>query len=270
MFDRAGLKTAAKARVSQNRWMAVLVCLVAGFCGVISNSTVNFGSSFSSGFESGFNSGSVDTPSFGSGSDLLWSDPDVWIILAIVLIASAVVTLVISAFGILVSNVISVGFHGWFLRYSRGENPEFGEMFSGFNHYKSAMLGMFLRGIYVFLWSLLLIIPGIIKSFSYALVPFILYENPSMSAKQAIAISETMTDGWKWELFKFDLSFIGWHFLNTLTCGLLGIFFVNPYIYTSFAMMYDNIKYDAVYTRGVINASALNMPLYPYETEVAE
>ena len=265
MFDRAGLKTAAKARVSQNRWMAVLVCLLAGFFGIINNPTFSgFSSSFSSGFESGFNS---DTPSFGSGLDLIWSDTEAWLILAVILVVFAIVTLVISAFGILVSNVVSVGFHGWFLRYSRGENPEFGEMFSGFNHYKHTMFGMFLRSIFVFLWSLLLIIPGIIKSFSYAMVPFLLYENPSMSAKEALAVSETMMDGWKWELFKFDLSFIGWYLLNTLTCGLLGIFFINPYVFTSFAMLYDNIKYDAVYTRGVINASTLNMPLYPNEPE---
>lgn len=267
MFDRAGLKTAAKTRVSQNRWMAVLICLVASFCGVISNTTFSFSGSFSNGFQSGFNSGGADMPSFGSKLDLILSDTEALLVLAVVLAVFAIVALAIGAFGILVSNVVSVGFHGWFLRYSRGENPEFSEMFSGFNNYKHTMLGMFLRSIFVFLWSLLLIIPGIIKSFSYAMVPFLLYENPSMSAKEALAVSETMMDGWKWELFKFDLSFIGWYLLNTLTCGLLGIFFVNPFIYTAYAMLYDNIKYDAVYTRGVINASMLNMPLYPNEPQ---
>ena len=272
MFDRAGLKTAAKARVSQNRWMAVLVCLVASFCGVIGNSSASFGTSFSNGFENGFNSGSADTPSFGSGIESLLSDTDLLIFLAIILIVFAVVTLAVVAFGVFVSNVISVGFHGWFLRFSRGENPDFGEMFSGFNHYKHTMLGMLLRGVYIFLWSLLLIIPGIIKAYSYAMVPFILYENPSMSAKEALSISEAMMDGWKWELFKFELSFFGWHIANMFTCGLLALLFINPYMFTSFAMLYDNIKYDAVYTRGVVNASTLNMPLFPYqpETEVVE
>ena len=266
MFDRAGLKTAAKTRVSQNRWMAVLVCIVAGFCGAL-------GSSGGSGIT--FNLGNFNSePSYSDAPSFVTPqfDPDYLPLLIFIGIVALLVILAAFAFQVFVANIIHVGFRGWFLRYSRGENPDFGELFSRFNHFKSTMLGMLLRDVYIFLWTLLLIIPGIIKSYSYAMVPYILYENPSLSAKQAIAVSETMMDGWKWELFKFELSFIGWYIVNLFTCGLLGIFFVDPYCYTAQAMLYDNIKYDAVYTRGVINASLLNMPLYPYqpETEVVE
>ncbi len=266
MFDRAGLKTAAKTRVLQNRWMAVLICLVAAFCGAIGGNgggiTLNLGN-----FDPDPTIHS-SSPSFGTQI----FDFDYLPILIFIAVVALITMLVAFAFQFFVANIIHVGFCGWFLRYSRGENPDFGEMFSRFNHFKTTMLGMLLRDVYIFLWTLLLIIPGIIKSFSYAMVPYILYENPTMPASQALRISEAMMDGWKWELFKFELSFIGWYILTPLTCGLLGLFFVNPYYYTAHAMLFDNIKYDAVYTRGVVNASMLNMPLYPYEpeTEVIE
>ena len=162
MFDRAGLKNAAKARVSQNRWMAVLVCLVASFCGAMSGGGISF--------PSGSSSSSSDYPSFGSPS----FDADYLPILLIILFIVLVVMLFAFAFQIFVANIIQVGFYGWFLDYSRGANPDFDVMFSRFNHYKSTMLGMLLRDVYVFLWSLLFLIPGIIKAYAYAMVPYIL------------------------------------------------------------------------------------------------
>ncbi len=265
MFDRAGLKTAAKARVSQNRWMAVLICLVASICGALESSGISFNIPISS------SSSSSDYPSFGSGSssfalpDYIYQDLLPFI--SILLVVMGIVILMMYAFRFFVANIINVGFHGWFLDYSRGENPDFDVMFSRFNHFKSTMLGMLLRDVYIILWSLLLIIPGIIKSYAYAMVPYVLYENPSLSARQAIRISETMMDGWKWELFKFELSFIGWNILNAFTCSILGLLYVNPYYFTAHAMLYDNIKYDAVYTRRLIDPALLNMPCSPIRPE---
>lgn len=260
MFDRAGLKNAAKARVSQNRWMAVLVCLVASFCGAMASGS----GGFSTGFSNSSSSSSSEYPSFGSPT----IDPDILLpIIGIILAVVLVTFLAAIAFQVFVANIINVGFHGWFLGYSRGETPDFSDMFSRFNHFKNTMLGMLLRDVGVFLWSLLFIIPGIIKAYAYAMVPYILYENPSLSAKQALQISETMMDGWKWELFKFELSFIGWNLLDAFTCGILGLLHVNPYYYTAHAMLYDNIKYDAVYTRGAVDPALLNMPYSPIEPE---
>ncbi len=261
MFDRAGLKNAAKARVSQNRWMAVLVCLVASFCGAMESNGVSFTISDTDLFE--LEATFPGYPSFGSPT----YDPDFAPLMMIFLIVFGVVLLLAFAFQFFVANIINVGFYGWFLDYSRGANPEFDVMFSRFNHYKSTMLGMLLRDVYVFLWSLLFLIPGIIKAYAYAMVPYILYENPSLSAKQAVSMSETMMDGWKWELFKFELSFMGWNILAAFTCGILGVLYVNPYIYTAQAMLYDNIKYDAVYTRGAIDPALLNMPFSPVQPE---
>lgn len=91
-----------------------------------------------------------------------------------------------------------------------------------------ASLAYFRYNIYMFLWSLT-IVGGIIKYHSYAMVKYILAENPSISGKDAITLSRRMMDGHKWEFFLFRLTFIGWRFLSTLTGGLLDIFFLNPY-----------------------------------------
>ena len=82
---------------------------------------------------------------------------------------------------------------------------------------------------YIFLWSLLFVIPGIVKSYSYSMVDFIKAENPSLPANKAIEMSKIMTDGYICNLFKLYLSFIGWNLLSVLTFGILSILFVNPY-----------------------------------------
>ena len=79
---------------------------------------------------------------------------------------------------------------------------------------------MLLRDIYSFLWSLLFIIPGIVKAYAYSMTEYILYENPRLSAGEAIRISNAMTQGFKGELFVFDLSFILWNLLSAISLGI--------------------------------------------------
>ncbi|MDL2311198.1 DUF975 family protein, partial [Peptostreptococcaceae bacterium OttesenSCG-928-C18] len=96
---------------------------------------------------------------------------------------------------------------------------------------------LFLRDIYIFLWTLLFIIPGIIKSYEYYYVDNILVENPEMSLSDAIRISKEMSFGEKMDLFILDLSFIGWALLSILTLGL-GFLFLHPYTYATNARLY--------------------------------
>ena len=110
------------------------------------------------------------------------------------------------------------------------------------NEYKNIVLGMFVRDIFLVLWSLLFVIPGIIKSYSYRMVPFILTDNPGIGAADAITLSRKMMKGNKWKAFVLDLSFLGWNILSALTCGILGIFYVNPYTYATEAELYHAIK----------------------------
>lgn len=95
--------------------------------------------------------------------------------------------------------------------------------------------------LYTFLWSLLFVIPGIVKSYSYAMTNFILMDRPELSASEAIAESQKMMNGHKMELFILDLSFIGWQLLSILTCGLLYLW-VGPYMFASHAAFYLELK----------------------------
>lgn len=115
----------------------------------------------------------------------------------------------------------------------------------GFGNWLHVVWGMILSTIYIFLWTLLLIIPGIIKSYSYALTPYILVEHPEMSANEAIEESMRLMDGHKFDLFYLQLSFIGWAILSILSLGL-GFFWLIPYQMTAQAAFYRDIKNEAM------------------------
>lgn len=99
--------------------------------------------------------------------------------------------------------------------------------------------------LFTWLWSLLFIIPGIVKGYAYRLIPFILAENPEMNYRQAMKLSINMTQGIKGDMFVMDLSFIGWYLLSNLVCGF-GIFFILPYYSATIAEMYAFIKERAI------------------------
>ena len=166
-----------------------------------------------------------------------------WDVLMGILAFAAIIATLLT---ILFCNVIAVGGHGWMLRHLRGEDVSIGDLFVVFRIYRSAVGTMFLRDLFVWLWSLLFVIPGIVKSYAYSMVPYIIYENPKLSAKQALRISETMTDGYKWDLFVLALSFFGWHLLSAITGGLVGILWSNPYIGLTHADAYETLKWNAI------------------------
>lgn len=115
-----------------------------------------------------------------------------------------------------------------------------GDSLSGYGH---NLWGMLLMCIYVGLWSLLLVVPGIIKSLSYAMTPYILKDYPELSANQAINLSMKMMKGRKLDLFCLYLSFLGWIILSVLTLGI-GYFWVIPYMYTAQSAFYQEVKTD--------------------------
>ena len=118
-------------------------------------------------------------------------------------------------------------------------------------NYWHKVWGMFLMGLFVALWSLLLIIPGIIKMFSYAMTPFILEENPELTANEAIDRSRAMMKGHKFDLFWLLLSFIGWGILCALTLGI-GTLWLTPYMQTSIASFYEDVKADYEVNGGLV------------------
>jgi len=150
---------------------------------------------------------------------------------------------------------LGVNLEGMFAQIYRREQTNVGEMFSKFSvNYLRKVGGMFLVGLFAMLWSLLLIVPGIIKGIAYSMTPFILAECPNVTATDAIKLSMRMTKGHKGKLFVMMLSFIGWYLLSGLTLGILAIVFVNPYYYTTYAGFYVELKENAI-ANGTIDAS---------------
>lgn len=121
------------------------------------------------------------------------------------------------------------------------ENPQVQSFFGGFKNFGAAFLLNLLNGIFVFLWSLLLIIPGIIKSFAYSMSFYILRDNPEMSAGDVRRNSIEMMKGNKWRYFCLMFSFIGWYLLSILTFGIL-LFWITPYFETAKAEFYESLK----------------------------
>ena len=142
---------------------------------------------------------------------------------------------------LLVFNPLIVGCYRFFLKNS-WSNAELNELGAGFkDNWGNVILVMFLKNLFIALWTLLFIVPGIIKMYSYRLVPYILKEHPELSGTQAITLSRKMMNGHKADAFVLDLSFLGWILLSALTCGILHIFYVGPYIQATDAELYKAV-----------------------------
>lgn len=151
---------------------------------------------------------------------------------------STLFTVVVS----LIYAVLEWGFAIMFLRNLRDQHfDELGTLFDGFRDFGRIFLTLFLQGVYTLLWTLLLIIPGIVKAYSYAMTPYILYDDPELQGNAAIEKSMRMMRGHKLELFLLHLSFIGWALLCVLTLGI-GLFWLVPYVQASQAAFYEDVK----------------------------
>ena len=128
-----------------------------------------------------------------------------------------------------------------YLNMVAGVKPEIAELFKHFDKFWAAFKVSFFTGLFTFLWSLLLVIPGIIKAFGYSMAMYILAENPDMPAREALKKSEAMMKGHKMELFVLYLSFLGWLLLCCVTFGIASVY-VAPLMSATFANFYNNIK----------------------------
>lgn len=128
-----------------------------------------------------------------------------------------------------------------YLNLFGGKTPEVKDAFSGFDDFWSAFKVNFLVGLFTLLWSLLFVIPGIIKGISYSMSLYILAENKGKSARECINESKAMTEGHKMELFVLSLSFIGWALLTAITFGIAGIWTI-PYMNATMANAYYSLK----------------------------
>ncbi len=164
------------------------------------------------------------------------------VVFLVVFIISLALGMALAAF---LMNPMEVGINRFFFR-NLEESSDVAEIAYGYDHsYLNVVKVLFIRDIKEFLWSLLLIIPGIIKSYEYRMVPYLLSEKPDMDIKEAFATSRQMMNGQKWRTFVFDLSFLGWHILGLFTLGILEIFYVMPYQLSACAALYETLRYGS-------------------------
>lgn len=239
MWNRWQLKDSAKTVLRGSYWKAFLVSLILA---------VASGQDIAS-----FRYSEAHVDGFSQGLDSLLSLPALTMLLGMLLSMSLGAILI----SIFVLGPLEVGAQHYFLESTqmrfRLENVARG--FST-GHYRNVVTVMLLRSIYNFLWYLLLIIPGIVKGYSYAMVPFLLAENPGIPPSRAIEMSIQMTGGHKWRMFVLDLSFIGWFLLGTLALGI-GVLFVLPYYDTTRAQLYVALRAIAL-DRQIITLSELD------------
>ena len=161
------------------------------------------------------------------------------VVVGLLIVAAAFVSAVIGY-------PLEVGGRKYFILSSQGD-VNLGYLGFAFQRgrYLNVILIMFYRGLLIFLWTLLLIIPGIVKSYAYRMVPYILADNPRIDYRRAVELSNQMTMGYKLDIFILDLSFIGWYLLGALAFGI-GILFVRPYEDTTNAELYLVLRKNAL------------------------
>ncbi len=128
----------------------------------------------------------------------------------------------------------------FYLAFVRGK-PEISQLFDGFQNFATSMCVYLLSLLYIILWSLLLIVPGIIAALSYSMAYYIISDDDSISASEAIAKSKKMMAGNKWKYFCLQWRFFGWYLLALIPCGL-GLPALVPYVYVSNVQFYEDIK----------------------------
>lgn len=237
------LKTNARSILKTTYWMYLLACLIL--------TVINSCGSYLASMVQSIGAGSIDYTDYyeyisegdyQSAIDELqrissYSNP----------VASLLSYAVTIAFSIFVLNIIAVGFRKFFLKARFTRKGDIGDMFSTFSNYGPIMKTMFFYDLYIYLWSLLFLIPGIIKTYSYYMVPYILAENPNIGTDRAFEISKRTMDGEKGKAFVMQLSFIGWYLLGLLAC-CIGVIFVTPYATATSAEFYAYVKQKSLAT----------------------
>ena len=142
---------------------------------------------------------------------------------------------------LLVSGPLTLGLSIYFLDLARGKTPRIATLFDGFTRFSQSLIAYLLMVLYILLWTLLLIVPGIIAALSYSQTFFILADNETIEPGDAIGQSKKMMMGNKWKLFILGVRFLGWFIVSILTFGI-GFFWLLPYMQTSFAFLHEDIR----------------------------
>lgn len=244
MWTRAELKNNAKIAYKRNYWLCVVVSLIITTIGGTAYGW--YGPDLSVTYDMNELQTTVqeEQDMFSMSDWPMFKEIMLFAIVVGVIVGLAVgICLVIFA-----GNMATVGGCRYYLE-NREHKTSILQAFYGFSggRYKSCLSAMFMRWLIITAYSCLFIIPGIVKSYAYRLVPYILAENPHIGRKRALQLSKEMMEEHKWEAFVFDLSFIGWKLLGVCTMGIVTVFKVEPYISATFAEYYTALKSEAIY-----------------------
>lgn len=257
MWTRKELKERAKEALKRNYWKIVLVSLIGMLIGGgLGSSGISGGGSdihdmASDNVKEHFTEHENDDVDW-EGAEAVLDDiqmdirPQDIVAVAftviVVLIVAAIVLAIGIALDVLLLNPVQVGINRFMVK-SLDDTARIAEVGYTFDHnYKNGVKVMFFKDLYVVLWSLLFIVPGIYKAYQYRMVPYILGENPDTTYQEVLQRSKDMMDGQKWDAFVLDLSFILWHMLGGITCGLAEIFYVAPYVNLTDAALYSRLS----------------------------
>ena len=229
MWDRKELKAQGKAAFRANYWKCVVVSIIMGML-TGATASVSYNNA---------NQQQVEQQAQGVVNQIQAMTPQQQMGLALAIASGMTLIITISVLlRIFVFNPLEVGCFSFFKENVQDAPADFGSIGIGFGNYGHTFVTLFLRDLFLALWTCLFIIPGFIKSYSYRMVPFILVDEPDLTAMETIQRSKDMMNGHKWNAFILDLSFIGWALLTILTLGLVGIFWYNPYKYNTDAALY--------------------------------
>jgi len=255
MWTRRELKERAKDVLRTSYWKAFLVSFLLV---IVTGGLPNF--SFSGDLSELKGFGSIDTSPFQSVADG-WNEQlngylAAFLIIFILIIGFAMLAGI--AFAVFLAFPLEVGARHYFKQAAQAEvNMNYMGFAFAKGKYMAIVKTMFWRALLNFLWFLLLIVPGIVKSYAYSMVPYILADNPGIGRKRAIELSNQMTRGHKWNMFVLDLSFIGWYLLGMLAL-FVGVLFVMPYINSTYAELYLKLRKQAI-DEGISSKWELNV-----------
>lgn len=264
MWQRSELKMRAKQVLSGCFLTAVVVCLISGLlAGEFSRRGSASGGNNS---ERAYTDQEVTSDLFGGKVDgdrmaaRVGTEAVGFLtkgLLPLVIYFGILVFVIGALISIVIGYPILVGSKRFFMS-SRQQQTGIGEVLYGFRsgHAVNIIFVQFLQNLKIFLWTLLLIIPGIIKSYEYRMIPYILSENPGIEQRRAFDLSIAMMEGQKLEVFLLDISFFFWDLLGAFTCGLANIFYINPYKAATNAELYAVLRED-ILRRGIVNAYEL-------------
>lgn len=228
MLFASDFRRIARESLEGNWLVAVLTAFVAGLLGASTSGGSSGGSSSNNNANTGnmrYWLNSTETGRFILG----------W------LVGFGVVILIWAIAVFIIGGAATLGFAKFNLNLVDRREARFEDLFSQFNRIGAGFCMQFLRGLFVFLWALLLVIPGIIAAYRYSMTPYIMVEHPEYGALDAIGYSKEMMVGNKWRLFCMQLSFIGWGILCLFTLGI-GFLWLNPYIEAANAAFYRDVS----------------------------